>query len=109
MPKRQNLTQAELAERAELSLDSIKRIESGKRTMSLENFLRLNCFDISMSKSEGISLALFSILLTAYCVVPIFSARASWDKDKFFLNSRIRLFSICATSFHVSFLHKYLK
>ena len=33
--KRQNLTQAELAERAELSLDSIKRIESGKRTMSL--------------------------------------------------------------------------
>lgn len=35
--------------------------------------------------------------------------RASWDKDKFFLNSRIRLFSICATSFHVSFLHKYLK
>lgn len=40
--KRQNLTQAELAERAELSLDSIKRIESGKRTMSLENFLRLS-------------------------------------------------------------------
>lgn len=40
--KRQNLTQAELTERAELSLDSIKRIESGKRTMSLENFLRLS-------------------------------------------------------------------
>lgn len=32
--KTQNLTQAELAERADLLLDSIKRIESGKRTMS---------------------------------------------------------------------------
>ncbi len=40
--KKENLTQAELAERAELSLDSIKRIEGGKRTMSLENFLRLS-------------------------------------------------------------------
>lgn len=40
--KRENLTQAELAERAELSLDSIKRIEGGKRTMSLENFLRVS-------------------------------------------------------------------
>lgn len=40
--KRENLTQAELAERADLSLDSIKRIEGGKRTMSLENFLRLS-------------------------------------------------------------------
>ena len=40
--KKANLTQAELAERAELSLDSIKRVEAGKRTMSLENFLRLS-------------------------------------------------------------------
>ncbi len=40
--KKENLTQAELAERAALSLDSIKRIEGGKRTMSLENFLRLS-------------------------------------------------------------------
>lgn len=40
--KRENLTQAELAEQADLSLDSIKRIEGGKRTMSLENFLRLS-------------------------------------------------------------------
>jgi transcriptional regulator with XRE-family HTH domain len=39
--KKENLTQAELAERSNLSLDSIKRIEGGKRTMSLENFLRL--------------------------------------------------------------------
>jgi transcriptional regulator with XRE-family HTH domain len=30
------------AERADLSLDSIKRIEGGKRTMSLENFLRFS-------------------------------------------------------------------
>lgn len=40
--KKENLTQMELAERAELSLDSVKRIEGGKRTMSLENFLRLS-------------------------------------------------------------------
>lgn len=40
--KKENLTQAELAERANLSLDSIKRLEGGKRTMSLENFLRLS-------------------------------------------------------------------
>lgn len=40
--KKENLTQAELAERAELSLDSIKRVEAGKRTMSLENFLSLS-------------------------------------------------------------------
>lgn len=40
--KKENLTQTELAERAELSLDSIKRIEGGKRTMSLENFLRVS-------------------------------------------------------------------
>lgn len=40
--KKDNLTQVELAERAELSLDSIKRIEGGKRTMSLENFLRIS-------------------------------------------------------------------
>lgn len=39
--KRENLTQLELAERSELSLDSIKRVESGKRTMSLDNFLRI--------------------------------------------------------------------
>lgn len=40
--KRENLTQTELAERADLSVDSIKRIEGGKRTMSLENFIRLS-------------------------------------------------------------------
>lgn len=40
--KKENLTQAELAERAELSLDTIKRVEGGKRTMSLENFIRLS-------------------------------------------------------------------
>lgn len=39
--KKENLTQNELAERADLSLDTIKRIESGKRTMSLDNFLRV--------------------------------------------------------------------
>lgn len=40
--KKGNLAQAELAEWAELSLDTIKQIEGGKRTMSLENFLRFS-------------------------------------------------------------------
>ena len=40
--KKADLTQAGLAERAELSLDTIKRIEAGTRTMSLENFLGLS-------------------------------------------------------------------
>lgn len=35
--KKENLTQMELAERADLPLDSIKRVESGKTTLSLEN------------------------------------------------------------------------
>ena len=39
--KKANLTQAELAEKAELSLDSIRRVEGGKRTMSLDNFMRI--------------------------------------------------------------------
>lgn len=39
--KKANLTQIQLAEEAELSLDSIKRIELGSRSMSLENFLRI--------------------------------------------------------------------
>lgn len=39
--KKQNLTQFELAEKAELSVHSIKRIEHGSRTMSLENFMRI--------------------------------------------------------------------
>lgn len=36
--KKEGLTQMELAERADLSLDSIKRIEGGKRSMSLDSF-----------------------------------------------------------------------
>lgn len=40
--KKQKLTQIKLAELADLSVDSIKRIEAGQRTMSLENFLRLS-------------------------------------------------------------------
>lgn len=40
--KKQKLTQMKLAEIADLSVDSIKRIESGQRSMSLENFLRLS-------------------------------------------------------------------
>ena len=55
--KKANLTQAQLAERAELSLDSIKRVEAGKRTMSLENFLRLSdALGIPIIRAERISL-----------------------------------------------------
>lgn len=39
--KQKNLTQFELAERADLSVDSIKRVERGSRTISLENFMRI--------------------------------------------------------------------
>lgn len=39
--KKRNLTQLELAERADLSVDSIKRVERGCRTISLENFMRI--------------------------------------------------------------------
>lgn len=40
--KKQKITQMKLAELADLSVDSIKRIEAGHRSMSLENFLRLS-------------------------------------------------------------------
>lgn len=40
--KKQKLTQIKLAELADLSVDSIKRIETGQRSMSLENFLRVS-------------------------------------------------------------------
>lgn len=49
--KKKSLTQMELAEKADLSVESIKRIENGKRTMSLDNFLRL-------SNALGVSLPL---------------------------------------------------
>ncbi|GFI29990.1 hypothetical protein IMSAGC013_01377 [Lachnospiraceae bacterium] len=48
--KQRNLTQLELAERADLSVDSIKRVERGSRTMSLENFMRIaDALDVSVS------------------------------------------------------------
>ena len=40
--KKQNLTQAKLAELAELSVDAIKRIEAGQRSMSIGNFERIS-------------------------------------------------------------------
>lgn len=39
--KQENITLTEFTEQAYLSLDSIKRIENGKRTMRLENFIRV--------------------------------------------------------------------
>lgn len=48
--KRENLTQMKLAELANLSLDSIKRIEGGKTTLSLENFMRIaNALNVPLS------------------------------------------------------------
>lgn len=48
--KQRNLTQLELAERADLSIDSIKRVECGSRTMSLENFMRIaKALDVPVS------------------------------------------------------------
>lgn len=48
--KKKNLTQVELAELADLSLDSIKRIEGGKITLSLENFIRIaNALEVPLS------------------------------------------------------------
>lgn len=48
--KKNNLTEMQLAERAELSLDSIKRVENGKITLSLDNFLRLaDAMDVLLS------------------------------------------------------------
>lgn len=49
--KKRNLTQFELAEKAELSIDSIKRIEHGSRTMSLENFMGIS-FRFSYKRYE---------------------------------------------------------
>lgn len=48
--KKKNLTQAELAELADLSLDSIKRVEGGRTTLSLENFMRIaNALEVPLS------------------------------------------------------------
>lgn len=48
--KKENLTQAELAELADLSLDTIKRIEGGRTTLSLENFMRIaNALDVPIT------------------------------------------------------------
>lgn len=48
--KQRNLTQLELAERADLLVDSIKRVECGSRTMSLENFMRIaEALDVPLS------------------------------------------------------------
>lgn len=48
--KQSNLTQLELAEKADLSVDSIKRLERGNRTMSLENFMRIaDALDVPLS------------------------------------------------------------
>lgn len=39
--KKQYISQAQLAERADISLDTIKSIEAGRRTMSLGTYLRI--------------------------------------------------------------------
>ena len=39
--KRFGMTQAELAERADISLDTIKSVENGRRAMSLDTYLNI--------------------------------------------------------------------
>lgn len=39
--KRLGLTQAELAERADISIDTIKSVEGGRRAMSLDTYLNI--------------------------------------------------------------------
>ncbi len=39
--KKNYMSQAQLAERAEVSVDTIKSVENGKRTMSLETYLNI--------------------------------------------------------------------
>ena len=39
--RRRCISQADLAERAEISVDTVKSIENGRRTMSLDTYLRI--------------------------------------------------------------------
>lgn len=39
--KKLHISQAELAERADLSIDTIKGVENGRRAMSLDTYLRI--------------------------------------------------------------------
>ena len=39
--RRLGMTQAELAERADISLDTIKSVENGRRAMSLDTYLNV--------------------------------------------------------------------
>lgn len=39
--RRLGMTQAELAERADISLDTIKSVENGRRAMSLDTYLKV--------------------------------------------------------------------
>ena len=44
--RRLGMTQAELAERADISLDTIKSVENGRRAMSLDTYLNVvNAFE----------------------------------------------------------------
>ena len=46
--RRLGMTQAELAERADISLDTIKSVENGRRAMSLDTYLNVvNAFESS--------------------------------------------------------------
>lgn len=48
--KRNNLTQMDLAEKADISIDTIKRIENARTGISLENTIRItNVLDIPLS------------------------------------------------------------
>ena len=58
---RLGITQAELAERADVSLDTIKSVENGRRAMSLDTYLNIvtkmiHLFFLCMEKKKGIKL-----------------------------------------------------
>ena len=44
--RRLGITQAELAERADVSLDTIKSVENGRRAMSLDTYLNIGKYVI---------------------------------------------------------------
>lgn len=60
--KLKNLTQLELAEKANLSVDSIKRMESGSRTISLEKFMRI---------AEALEVPIVYILYENLKIIPL--------------------------------------
>ena len=52
---RLGITQAELAERADVSLDTIKSVENGRRAMSLDTYLNIVHEKVNVEFKSGTS------------------------------------------------------